>query len=82
MKKMVDQVTYVIECRDFRVPASSSNPVFTEALGNKPRLIIYTKRDLGGNYKLQMQKVRPRNVAFCGLWQIFVLCVPVHVELT
>jgi hypothetical protein len=81
MKKMIDEITYVIECRDFRVPASSSNPIFSEALGDKPRMIIYTKRDLGGSYKLEMQKVRMGKDTF-GTRRVFSLCVPVHVELT
>ncbi|KAF3892083.1 Mitochondrial GTPase [Trichophyton interdigitale] len=51
MKAMLDSVDHVIECRDFRVPATSINPLFEEALGGKSRTIVYTKRDLGADSK-------------------------------
>ncbi|KAH8701843.1 putative mitochondrial GTPase [Talaromyces proteolyticus] len=46
MKKKIDSVDYVIECRDVRIPVTSINPMFEEVLGGKRRLIVYTKRDL------------------------------------
>lgn len=42
-------VSLIIECRDFRVPLSSRNPLFEETLGETPRVMVYTKRDLGGD---------------------------------
>lgn len=57
MRAMLDQVDQVIECRDFRVPFTSINPLFEHVLGDKPRMIVYTKRDLAGDHKLEMQKV-------------------------
>ena len=59
MQKMLSSVDAVIECRDFRIPHTSINPLFEEALGDKKRIIIYTKRELGGDHKLPMQKVGP-----------------------
>ncbi|PGH09966.1 hypothetical protein GX51_00232 [Blastomyces parvus] len=56
MKKMLSSIDHVIECRDFRIPATSINPMFEEALGEKPRWLIYTKRDLGGDLKLENQR--------------------------
>ncbi|OJD16694.1 hypothetical protein AJ78_03164 [Emergomyces pasteurianus Ep9510] len=56
MKKMLSSIDHIIECRDFRIPATSINPVFEEALGDRPRWIVYTKRDLGGDAKLQNQR--------------------------
>ncbi|KAK2748897.1 Mitochondrial GTPase [Myotisia sp. PD_48] len=53
MKAMLDSVDHVIECRDFRVPATSINPLFEEVLGRKTRTIVYTKRDLGGGLDIQ-----------------------------
>lgn len=55
MKKMIKDVDLILECRDFRVPAVSVNPAFEDAIGSKRRYIIYTKRDLGGNLKLENQ---------------------------
>lgn len=42
----IAEVDMVIECRDARIPFSSSNPVIDEIIGNKPRLIVLTKKDL------------------------------------
>ncbi|OAX83483.1 hypothetical protein ACJ72_02153 [Emergomyces africanus] len=39
MKKMLSSIDQIIECRDFRIPATSINPMFEEALGEKPRWI-------------------------------------------
>ncbi|KIW02475.1 uncharacterized protein PV09_06280 [Verruconis gallopava] len=49
MKRMLSQVDLIIECRDYRVPITSQNPLFEESLGAKPRLIVYTKKDLGSS---------------------------------
>lgn len=47
MKNMLSSIDYVVECRDYRAPVTSINPMFEEALGNIRRIIVYTKRDLG-----------------------------------
>ncbi|ETI20975.1 hypothetical protein G647_07318 [Cladophialophora carrionii CBS 160.54] len=49
MKSMVSQIDLVIECRDYRTPIVSRNPMFEANLGERPRLIVYTKQDLGSN---------------------------------
>lgn len=49
MKNMLSSIDYVVECRDFRAPVTSVNPIFEEALGETRRLIVYTKRDLGAD---------------------------------
>jgi ribosome biogenesis GTPase A len=46
MKELVSSVELIIECRDYRVPLSSRNPLFEETLQGKQRLVVYTKRDL------------------------------------
>ncbi|KAF1972372.1 mitochondrial GTPase-like protein [Bimuria novae-zelandiae CBS 107.79] len=48
MKTLLSTIDLVIECRDYRVPLTSRNPLFEESLEGKERLIVYTKRDLGG----------------------------------
>ena len=50
MKAMVSQIDLVLECRDYRTPLVSRNPLFEETLGERPRLIVYTKQDLGSRY--------------------------------
>ncbi|OCK82906.1 GTPase [Lepidopterella palustris CBS 459.81] len=47
MKALLGQIDLVIECRDYRVPLTSRNPMFEASLAGKNRLIVYTKRDLG-----------------------------------
>ncbi|OJJ48349.1 hypothetical protein ASPZODRAFT_130344 [Penicilliopsis zonata CBS 506.65] len=60
MKEMLSSIDYVVECRDFRAPVTSINPMFEEALGETRRLIVYTKKDLGcqpdSPVRLQMEK--------------------------
>jgi ribosome biogenesis GTPase A len=41
--KLVDMV---IELRDGRIPMSSANPLLQELIASKPRLIVFTKRDM------------------------------------
>jgi ribosome biogenesis GTPase A len=48
MKSLLSSIDLVIECRDYRVPLTSRNPLFENALEGKERVIVYTKRDLGG----------------------------------
>lgn len=51
---MLASVDLIIECRDFRVPVTSRNPLFEQNLAGKERVIVYTKQDLGhegGKYK-------------------------------
>ncbi|TVY39694.1 Mitochondrial GTPase [Lachnellula occidentalis] len=47
MKTMLSSIDLIIECRDYRVPLTSRNPLFEQSLGERERLVIYTKRDLG-----------------------------------
>lgn len=47
MKTMLASVDLIIECRDYRVPLTSRNPLFEQSLAGRERVTIYTKRDLG-----------------------------------
>ena len=47
MKTMLSYIDLVIECRDYRVPLISRNPLFEAELAGRERLILYTKQDLG-----------------------------------
>lgn len=51
MKTMLSNIDLVIECRDYRVPLTSWNPLFEETLGGRERLLVYTKQDLGSGGK-------------------------------
>lgn len=48
MKTLLNTIDLVIECRDYRVPLTSRNPLFEKSLEGKDRLVVYTKRDLVG----------------------------------
>lgn len=66
---MISSIDYIIECRDFRVPITSINPMFEEALGDKQRLIVYTKRDLGGAADAVTRKVnKSKSKLSCIPW--------------
>lgn len=47
MKAMLSSIDLVIECRDYRVPLTSRNPLFEVSLAGRERLVVYTKKDLG-----------------------------------
>ncbi len=49
MQKMLSTIDIVIECRDYRLPLTSRNPLLEESLAGRTRAIVYTKRDLGSH---------------------------------
>lgn len=55
---MLSHIDLVIECRDYRVPLTSRNPLFEENLGGRERLIVYTKQDLGSEGNQNDRAVR------------------------
>lgn len=57
MKTLLSSTDLVIECRDYRVPLTSRNPLFEESLAGRVRLVVYTKKDLGSNGGKQDLKV-------------------------
>ncbi|KAI9045314.1 putative GTPase MTG1 [Aspergillus affinis] len=62
MQNMLSSIDYVVECRDYRVPVTSINPMFEEALGKTRRLIVYTKRDLGAKPGSSAQRSAEKTV--------------------
>lgn len=57
MKRLLASIDLVIECRDYRTPLVSRNPLFEQNLGERPRLVVYTKQDLGSHYTPEDRKV-------------------------
>ena len=55
MRTLLNQIDLIVECRDYRIPLTSRNPMFENALQEKERIIVYTKKDLGD--KTQDSKV-------------------------
>lgn len=46
MQENLKLVDIVIELRDARLPLSSANPMIEEIIGQKPRLLVLTKKDM------------------------------------
>lgn len=46
MQNALKQVDMVIEIRDARIPRASRNPMLDQMIGEKPRLIVFSKSDL------------------------------------
>jgi mitochondrial GTPase 1 len=47
LKSLISTTDLTIECRDYRLPLTSRNPLLESALSTKPRLIVYMSKDLG-----------------------------------
>lgn len=47
MRTLLSQIDVVIECRDYRIPLTSRNPMFEDVLAERERILVYTKKDLG-----------------------------------
>ena len=62
MRSLLGSIDLVIECRDYRTPLTSRNPLFEQFLGERPRLIVHTKRDLGSTGSPQ-DKERERTIS-------------------
>jgi ribosome biogenesis GTPase A len=56
---MLSSIDLIIECRDYRVPLTSRNPLFESTLAGRQRLVVYTKRDLGSKDYLEDRRVDP-----------------------
>ena len=56
MKTLLSSIDLVIECRDYRVPLASRNPLFEAELAGRERLILYTKQDLGSECRQKDQE--------------------------
>ena len=57
MKTMLSAIDLIIECRDYRIPITSRNPMFEENLAGRERLIVYTKQDLGSEHRREDSNV-------------------------
>ena len=55
---MLSQIDLIFECRDYRVPLTSRNPMFEDSLAGRERVIVYTKRDLGSQNTPADRQVR------------------------
>lgn len=64
MRTMLSQIDLVVECRDYRTPLTSRNPMFEESLAGQERLIVYTKKDLGASGMAEDSKVGPTRVGY------------------
>lgn len=57
MRTMLSQIDLIVECRDYRIPLTSRNPMFEDSLAGRERMVVYTKKDLGSNGTTEDLKV-------------------------
>lgn len=58
MKTKLSSVDLIIECRDYRAPLTSRNPLLENLDIGRHRAYVYTKRDLGSNDEPSDRKVQ------------------------
>ncbi|KAF3002227.1 Mitochondrial GTPase [Neopestalotiopsis sp. 37M] len=46
MQRILSNISLIVECRDSRVPLTSTNPLLESSLAGRDRIIVYTKSDL------------------------------------
>ncbi|UKZ56444.1 hypothetical protein TrVGV298_010280 [Trichoderma virens] len=67
LKTVLSRISLVIECRDFRLPLSTHNPILEKAVSGCPKIIVYTKHDLGSDSpgaRQLLQKLHGRRALF------------------
>ncbi|KAL7787074.1 P-loop containing nucleoside triphosphate hydrolase protein [Trichoderma ceciliae] len=67
LKTVLPRISLVIECRDFRLPLSTHNPVLEKAVIGCPKIVVYTKHDLGSDSpgaRYLLQKLHGRHALF------------------
>ncbi|TDZ60662.1 Mitochondrial GTPase 1 [Colletotrichum trifolii] len=56
IQKRLSDVGLVLECRDYRVPITSWNPVLDLAVAGRERIIVYTHHDLGSDTSSSIER--------------------------
>ncbi|KAI3545408.1 hypothetical protein CTAM01_06962 [Colletotrichum tamarilloi] len=56
----LSDVGLVLECRDYRVPLTSWNPVLDRAIAGRERIVVYTHRDLGADSPASVEQALRR----------------------
>lgn len=65
MRTMLSQIDLIVECRDYRIPMTSRNPMFENSLAGKERMIVYTKKDLATSSRDGDKKVHTGQTSDC-----------------
>lgn len=58
IKSVLPTISIILECRDFRLPLSTQNPSFEQAVAGRERLVVYTKSDLGTDSTTARQRLK------------------------
>ncbi|KAI8205668.1 Mitochondrial GTPase 1 [Colletotrichum sp. SAR 10_76] len=56
----LSEVGLVLECRDYRVPITSWNPILDRAIAGRERIVVYTHRDLGTDSPREIEQALRR----------------------
>lgn len=65
MQRVLSNISLIVECRDSRVPLTSSNPLLESSLAGRDRIIVYTKSDLAFDETTQRFKQQQQRL----LWE-------------
>ncbi|KAK7608979.1 P-loop containing nucleoside triphosphate hydrolase protein [Phyllosticta paracitricarpa] len=68
MKSMLSGIDLIVECRDYRIPLSSYNPLIEETLAGRERMVIYTKADLGKSQDRRGRMANSRDMRIIRDW--------------
>lgn len=72
MEENLKKVDFIIEIRDARIPEASKNPMLESIAGNKPRLIILSKKDKAdpADTKLWIDELNKQGIEVLALDQL------------
>lgn len=64
----LQNISLILECRDFRLPLSTHNPRLERAVAGRPRLVVYTKSSLGSDTPGAANALRKLHGDRCVIW--------------
>ncbi|KAH8662201.1 mitochondrial GTPase-like protein 1 [Xylariales sp. PMI_506] len=62
MRRVLSNISLIIECRDSRVPLTSTNPLLESSLTGRDRIIVYTKSDLSTPPKAERHRQKQESL--------------------
>ncbi|KAI0125256.1 mitochondrial GTPase-like protein 1 [Xylariales sp. AK1849] len=66
MRKILSNISLIIEARDSRVPLTSTNPLLESSLAGRDRIIVYTKSDL--SFPVSASRHKQRQQTLLSKW--------------
>lgn len=66
MRRILSNISLIVECRDSRVPLTSTNPLLESSLAGRDRIIVYTKADL--SFPSGAERFKQKQQALLARW--------------